>query len=353
MHTSVESADAGTCPICSMDLVPVTREEAATGIIRMDAQRRQAIGVTTEAVAVVPLTAAIRATGKVVYDTTRLSDVSVKYQGWIRRLYVDKPGQAVARGRPLFTLYSPELYAAQREFLAVLASRGPGRAQELVEAARQRLLLWDLTSAQIDRLEATGEPEAEIAILSPVSGYVVEKHVVEGAAVEPGMQLFRLAGLDRVWVEAEVYESELPLVAIGDPATVRLPYLPGRSFPATVAFVYPYLDPTSRTGRVRLELPNPDLELKPEMYAEVEIVEDLGGRLAVAEEAILYAGDRRFVFLDLGDGRLKPQRVELGLRAGDRVEVVEGLAAGDVIVTSGNFLVAAEARLRLDMEHWQ
>jgi Cu(I)/Ag(I) efflux system membrane fusion protein len=353
MHTSVESAEAGTCPICSMDLVPVTREEATTGIIHLDAQRRQAIGVTTEPVALVPLTAAIRATGKVVYDETRLADVTVKYQGWIRRLYVDRPGQPVARGRPLFTLYSPELYAAQREYLTVLAGRGPGRSPELVQAARQRLLLWDLTQEQIDRLEASGEADAEIPILSPVSGYVVEKHVVEGAAVEAGMQLFRLAALDRVWVEAEVYESELPLVGVGDAATVRLPYLPGRSFPATVGFVYPYLDATSRTGRVRLELPNPRLELKPDMYAEVEIVRRLGERLAIPEEAILYAGDRRFVFLDLGDGRLKPQRVELGLRAGDRVEILEGLEAGDVIVTSGNFLVAAEARLRLDMEHWQ
>jgi Cu(I)/Ag(I) efflux system membrane fusion protein len=176
--------------------------------------------------------------------------------------------------------------------------------------------------------------------------------VVAGTAIEPGMRLLRIAGLDRVWVEAEVYESELALLAVGAPATVTLPYLPGRRFRGRVAFVYPWLDSATRTGRVRIELGNPGLVLKPEMYAEVLFERVLGRRLAVPEEAILYAGDRRYVFLDLGQGRLRPQAVTLGRWAGEWVEILDGLEAGDVVVTSGNFLIAAEARLKLALDHW-
>ena len=181
---------------------------------------------------------------------------------------------------------------------------------------------------------------------------MIEKNVIAGAAVEAGMTLFRIAGLDRVWVEAEVYESELALLAVGNRATVTLPHLPGRSFAGRVAFVYPWLDGATRTGRVRVELANPGLALKPEMYAEVAFERALGKRLAVPDEAILYAGDRRYVFLDLDGGRLRPQPVTLGQQAGEWVEILEGLEAGDMVVTSGNFLIAAEARLKLALDHW-
>jgi Cu(I)/Ag(I) efflux system membrane fusion protein len=360
MHSSVKSATPGTCPICSMDLVPVKRQEAATGVITLDAVRRQAIGVRTAPVGTRRLEKRIRAVGKVVFDETRLADVSVKYRGWIGRLHADSTGKWVGKGEPLFTLYSPELYATQEEFLTALASQraaeetaAPERADYLVEASRKRLLLWDLTDRQIDEIAALGKPIKYLPIVAPASGFVVEKTVVEGAAVEPGMRLFRLAGLEHIWVEAQIYEAELPLVAVGQPAEVVLPYLPGRRFSGKVAYVYPYLDDASRTGRIRIELRNRQLELKPDMYAEVELVAELGERLTVPEEAVLYAGQRRFVFLDLGEGRLKPQRVELGIRAGEEFEVLSGLAEGDVIVTSGNFLVAAESRLKLAMEHWQ
>ncbi len=264
------------------------------------------------------------------------------------------------RGEPLFTLYSPDLYATQQELLTALASQraaaktsAPDRADYLVRAARQRLRLWDLSDDQIDRIARSGKPLQYVPILSPVSGSVVEKNVVEGAAVEPGARLFRIAGLDRVWVEAELYESELPLVHVGDEATVTLSYLPGEELHGRVAFVYPYLDDATRTGRVRVELDNPGRRLKPDMYANVELRRDLGERLVVPEEAILYAGARRFVFLDLGRGRLKPQRVEIGQRSDNLVEITDGLQEGDLIVTSGNFLIAAESRLKQAMEHWQ
>ena len=342
---------------------PAAPSDAATNaaaVVRMDAARRQAIGVTTAVVIRRQLAVPVRAVGKVVFDETKLTDVTVKYKGFVGRLYVDRPGQAVRRGQALFTLYSPELYAAQQEYLIALRSQreargtgAPDRADYLVTAARQRLRLWDLQPAQIDRLAQTGKAVEELPILSPAAGYVVEKEVVAGGAVEPGMKLFRLAGLDTVWVEAEVYESELALIHVGDSASVSFPYLPGRSYTGTIGFVYPYLDAASRTGRVRIQLPNGDLELKPDMFANVTLTKSLGERLAVPADAILYAGDKSFVFVDLGDGRLVPRRVVAGQTAGDVVEVLEGLREGETIVTSGNFLVAAESRLKLAMEQWR
>jgi Cu(I)/Ag(I) efflux system membrane fusion protein len=359
MHPSVQKNEPGTCPICSMNLVPVTREEVETGIIRIDSQRRQQIGVRTRAVQTETMDVTIRAVGKVVYDETRLADVTIKLRGWIGRLAVDEPGQRVSRGETLFTLYSPELYAAQEELLAVLASQraardssAPERADYLVKAARQRLRLWDLTEAQIDRVAESGEAIEYLPIVSPVSGHVIEKNVVAGAAVEPGQVLYRIAGLDQVWIEAEVYEADLPLIEIGQKAEITLPYLPGKRLAATVAFLYPYLEGKSRTGRVRLKLANPGLELKPEMYADVVLRAGRGERLLVPEEAVLYAGPRRLVFLDLGEGRLRPQEIEIGAKAGDQYEVLAGLEVGDVVVTSGNFLVAAESRLKSATEQW-
>jgi len=359
MHPSVRSQEPGTCPLCSMDLVPVTREEVETGVIRVDAARRQAIGVRTAPVRVQPLSTTIRAVGTVTYDETRLSEVSLKVEGWIGRLFVDEPGQAVRRGEPLFTLYSPDLLTAQQELLiatraqqAARDTEAPDRADYLAAAARRRLALWDLSEGQIDEIARTGEPLQYVPILSPTSGYVVEKNVVEGAAVKPGQALYRIAGLDGVWVEAEVYESELPLVRVGQPVEVTFPYLPGRAFKGQVDYVYPYLQSRTRTGTVRVELANPDLALKPDMYANVLLRSDLGERLVVPEEAVIYAGPRRLVFVDLGEGRLQPREIEVGAKTAEGYEVLSGLAPGDVVVTSGNFLIAAESRLKSATEQW-
>ena len=359
MHPSVRNAGPGSCPTCAMALVPVFKQELASGEIVLDASRRQQIGVTTARVERRPLTVPVRAVGKVTYDETRLTDVTLKVGGWIEELYVDRLGQQVQQGEPLFTLSSSELFEAQQQFLTAAnnqrMARMTGSAQSaefLAEARRQRLRLSDLSLDQIKDLEARRAPNEIVPILSPASGHVIAKEVVAGSAVEPGVRLLRIAGLDRVWVEAEVYESELALLKVGAPATVTLPYLPGRRFAGRIAFVYPWLDGATRTGRVRIELQNPGLALKPEMYAEVLVERALGKRLAVPEEAILYAGDRRYVFLDLGDGRLRPQPVTVGPWAGEWVEVLDGLNEGDAVVTSGNFLIAAEARLKLALDHW-
>lgn len=359
MHPSVKNAGPGMCPSCNMPLAPVFRRELDSGEVVFDEGRRQRIGVTTAQVELRPLAVPVRAAGGVTYDQSRLTDVSVRVGGWIDDLYADRLGQRVTEGEPLFTLYSPDLFEAQQKYVDALENlenarklRSPQSADLAIEVRRQRLRLSDLGPDELERLEERGLPVELVPILAPASGHVIEKNVVAGAAVSPGTRLLRIAGLERVWVEAEVYESELGLLAVGDAATVTLPHLPGRSFDGRIAFIYPWLDGATRTGRVRIELANPGLALKPEMYAEVVFAPELGERLAVPEQAILYAGDRHYVFLDLGDGRLRPRAVTLGQRAGEWVEVLDGLTAGEAVVTSGNFLIAAEARLKLALDHW-
>ena len=349
MHPEVRQSGPGQCPVCGMALVPVKEQGDE---IRIDAGRQQTLGIRIGTVELRPVSAEVRAVGRVAWDETRLEDVTVKYGGYIGRLHVEQTGQAVRRGQTLFTLYSPELYAAQQEFLAALASQKaarqtsvPDRADYLVAAARQKLRLWDLSDDQVRRIEETGEAVREIAVHSPASGHVVEKDVVEGAAVQPGMRLFRIAGLDRVWVEADVYESELPRVRPGQSAVVTLPYLPGEEHRGRVALILPALDPESRTGRVRIEIANPGGRLRPGMYADVVL--RTSGREApmVPESAVIYTGPRQIVFVEEGEGRYREQEVRLGPKSGDAFEVISGLKPGDRVVTSGNFLIDAEARL--------
>ena len=360
MHPQVRSERPGACPICGMALVPVLRAEVESGEVVVDPQRRQAIGVRTGAVVRRSVQIEVRAVGRVAYDESRLTDVSVKYRGWVGELFVGATGEPVRRGQKLLTLYSPELYATQQEFLSALRSQSaarsgsvPDRADYLVEAARQRLRLWDLEERQIDEIARTGEAAKYLPVVSPASGYLIEKDVVEGAAVEPGTRLFRIAGLDSVWVEAEIPESELALVTVGQEAEVELTHLPGEPRRGTVTRVLPYLAPGSRTGRVRIELANPRTELKPEMYAEVRLRVDRGERLMVPKSAVVFSGERRLVFLELGEGRLRPQPVEIGVESGEELEVLSGLREGDSVVTSGTFLVAAESRLRSGVEGWR
>jgi Cu(I)/Ag(I) efflux system membrane fusion protein len=357
MHPSVRLAAPGQCPICGMELVPVTRGQQLEGIVRIDEGRRQLIGVRTGPVVEAPMRGVVRAVGQVAYDESGLTDVSLKVKGWITHLYVDKTGQRVARGQPLVAMYSPDLYGAEQDFL--LSTRAEGepatgeaRSASLAGAARSRLRLLGLSDAQIEALAKRGAPDESVTFPAPASGFVVEKDVVEGASVEQGMRLFRIASLDRVWIEAEVYEADLPRVRVGQPATVTLDYVPGRGYDARVAYVYPYVDPKARTGRVRLELPNAGLDLRPGMYAKVALAYDLGPRVQVPASAVVYTGPRRLVFLDLGDGRFRPREVQLGVEAGDAYEVVSGLQAGDAVATSGVFLIAAEARIATAAGYW-
>jgi len=356
MHPSVEKKEPGTCPICSMTLVPVTYEETESGVVRVSQERRQRIGLKTAKVARSPMVISIRAVGRLTYDETRLKDVTLKVKGWVAKLKVNATGQPVKKGETLLTLYSPDLYAAQQEYLLALESQrgagAAGRSDYLVKAAEKKLALWDLSPAQIAAIAKRGEPIEELPIHAPASGFVIEKDVVEGAAVEPGQRLYRIASLDRVWIDAQVYEMDLSQVKKGQVAKVSLPYQAGETLEGKVAYVYPYLDPASRTGRVRIELANKDLAFKPDMYANVELSVDLGPRLQVPIDSVVYTGPRRLVFVDVGEDRLRPQEVTLGARNADMVEVTSGLSEGQVIVTAANFLVAAESRIRSAASLW-
>ncbi len=351
MHTSVRAAGPGQCPICSMDLVPVTKEEVQTGTINVDSRRRQLIGLKTAVAIRRELESTIRAVGEVTYDETRLSDVNLRFDAWIGELKADYVGKYVKQGEMLFSVYGPDLLAAQQEYLEILKRR-PGQNHGLAEAARKRLSLWGMTAGQIRHLEKRGKPLDYVPILAPRSGTVVEKLVVMGTANKAGTKLMRIADLSSVWVEADVYESELDLVKTGMQAIVALPYMPGRTYVAKVNYIYPYLKGATRTGRIRLVLDNPEGELKPEMYAEVRLKAKLGERLAIPEEAVLFAGDSRVVFVDLGDGKLKPSTITTGVRTQEYIEVLEGLKPGDRVVTSGNFLIAAESRLKSGTAQW-
>jgi Cu(I)/Ag(I) efflux system membrane fusion protein len=333
--------------------------EAHPAEFRVDPARLQRVGVRVAAVESKPLEMRVRAVGRVVAEETTLEDVALKVAGFVGRVEIDAVGEPVEKGQVLFTVYSPELYAAQEEYLQALRSQrraretgAPDRADYLVRAARNRLRLWDLDPADLERIAARGTPLEHLPIRSRVTGHVIEKSVVDGSAFAAGERLYRIAPLSRVWVEAEVYESELPMIAVGQSARVELPYHPDRSYDARVDFVYPTLDPRTRTARVRLALPNPDLALRPDMYANVELRVDRGERLLVPLSAVLQAGERSFVFRALGDGRFRPQEIELGMRSGEDVEVRSGLAAGDRIVASGTFLIASESRLRAALEQW-
>jgi Cu(I)/Ag(I) efflux system membrane fusion protein len=360
MHPSVHSSRPGKCPICSMDLTPVTREEEQAGVIHIDEARRALLGIRTTKVVRAPLDLAITAKGRVAVDETRLHEITLKIGGYVSDLRVNTPGQAVTRGDILFTLYSPELYAAQQEYLiasqshdALQVNGDAGHNAVLVRAARTKLRLWGVSEDQLAAIAQRGEAIERMPFKAPASGVVIEKNVVDGAAVTAGQRLFRIADLGDVWVEADVYESDLPRITKAMTASITLDYLPGKTFDGKVAFIYPYLDPAARTGRVRIALPNKGLELKPDMYATVTFKLPLGPRLVVPISAVVYTGPRRLVFVDLGNNALRPKPVTIGARSGDVIEIASGLEEGDSVVSSGNFLVAAESRVRSAGSFWE
>jgi Cu(I)/Ag(I) efflux system membrane fusion protein len=323
--------------------------------VQLSPTQQQLIGVTYETVERRPLTKVIRTVGRVEYDERKLAEVTLKIAGWIQDLYADYTGKPVQKGQPLFTLYSPDLVTAQEEYLLALRtakglkeSRVPGAkesAESLVRVSRNRLRLWDLTERQIRELEETGQPKLYQTIYSPVGGFVIEKAAFTGHRVEPGMVLYKIADLSTVWVHADIYEYELPFVREGQAATITLAYYPGRQWQGTVEYIYPYLDTQTRTNKVRIVFPNPDVKLKPGMYANMELHVNLGEQLAVPESAVLHSGTRALVFVDQGQGRLAPREVTLGAQADGYVGILSGLSAGERVVTSGTFLIDSESKL--------
>ena len=333
--------------------------ESVPGTINIDAARRQAICIRTAPVQVRDLSTTVRAVGRVAYDETRQAEVALKFSGWVRDMRVDFTGRPVHAGEVLFTAYSPELWSAQQEYIEALRAAGDsstavhGQSEtDLAMAARRRLQLWDITSADIQLLAREGKPREALPIVAPVGGVVTEKTVVRGSPFAVGQVLYKIAPLDPAWVLASIYQVDLPLLRVGMPVALTNPYLDDRSRRGRVSFIYPSLEADTRTGQVRVEVPNPGGDLKPGMFVNVELQVALGKRLAVPESAVLPTGERRMVFVDVGDGRLAPRDIQLGTRAGDYFEVLSGLRAGEVVVTSGNFLVAAESKLKSAAQKW-
>lgn len=339
----------GATPVGGMAGAMESEDDGNT--ITIDNRRRQMIGLETGEAKHRDMVKSIRAVGEVTFDERLLSNVTLKFDGYIGDLKADYVGTVVARNQVLFTVYSPELLAAQQEYLETLKRRS-GTQSGLLRAARQRLVLWDMSDGEIQLLEERGAPQDYVPIYAPRGGTLIERNIADGSAAKMGQTLLTIADLSRVWIEAEVFEADLELVSVGMNAAVTLQYLSGRTYSATVEYVYPYLHGQSRTGRIRLSLENPDGVLKPDMYAEVWLRADLGHRLSVPEDAVIVAGRSRVVFVDLGAGRLKPVRIQTGRTAQGFIEVLDGLSLGDTVVTSGNFLIAAETRLKTGIDQW-
>ena len=322
--------------------------------VRLDAEHARRIGITYAIAEAGPMSSVVRTVGAIAYDETKLVNVNPKIEGWVEKLYVDFTGAPVVKGQPLMAVYSPMLVSAQEELL--LARRlldnanGSGtsatNAQELLDAARRRLSYWDIPASEIARIERSGTPQKTLVLRAPASGLVVEKAVFQGQRVMPGMDLYRIADLSTVWLEAEVFEKDLALVNLGRKARIKFEAYPGEVFSGAVAYVYPTITADSRTGRVRVEMANPGLRFKPGMYASMEFqVPVHSGGIHVPRSAVLETGERTIVFVQGADGSLVPRQVRVGMATTEHVEVLAGLSAGEVVVASANFLVDAESNL--------
>lgn len=325
------------------------------GSVRLAPEQIRTFGITFATVEERVLQDEVRTVGIVNFDETRIASVTPRFGGYVERLHVNFTGQPVRRGQPLVEVYSPELVAAQEELL--LAARlerdlsgstvpgVPGGSSNLVAAARQRLRLWDISNAQIEQMLERGEASRTLTLYAPVSGIVVEKNVLAGQAINAGQSLYTIADLSEVWVEAELREADAGLVQQGDAATVELAAFPGRLLAGRIEYVYPTLQAQARTLKARIAVTNADGRLKPGMYATVRLSAPGRTALTVPASAIMNTGERRLVFVDMGDGRLVPREVEVGRVAGDYAEVLAGLEPGQRVVTSAQFLLDSESNL--------
>jgi len=343
-------------------------------VVEIPLEKQRLIGVRSVEASIQPLEKVIRTTGKIEYDERKLTTVSTKVEGWIEKLFVNYTGIYVKKGEPLADMYSPELWATQQEFINLVkwAKKAENRATDssktasstqggttgdltamlskdaasLTDAARQRLKLWDISDDQIKRIEESEKPIRTLTIYSPVSGYVLQKYAVQGMKVMAGEKLFDVSDLSNVWVVADIYEYELPVIKVGDTAKIKLTYFPGKELISKIDFISPTLSTETRTAQVRFSIPNAGGKLKPGMFTDVELKINLGRKLAVPDEAVIDTGLRQIVYVDKGDGYFEPRAVTTGLRAEKFVEVVAGLKAGEKVASSANFLIDSEAKLK-------
>jgi RND family efflux transporter MFP subunit len=349
MHPQVIQKGPGNCPICGMKLTPILKSAVGSSQITIDPVTVQNMGFRSEVVTRGPLRRTIRTVAAIDFDETHLVDVTTKFKGWIEKLYVDSTGQQVHREDPLFEIYSPDLYSAQVEYILALDQPTNFTGADVIKTtARAKLKFYDISDKQIEDLERTRTAQKTLQILSPADGFVVEKMVVQGQMVDSGMKLYRIADLALVWVQAEIYEQDLPFIKLGQEAEVSLSYLPDRKFRGRVTYVYPTLDEKTRTARVRMEFHNPGYLLKPGMFATVELKAELAkDALLVPDMAVLRSGEKNTVFVALDGGKFEPRVVTLGPRGENNVyQVLSGLNEGDRVVTSGQFMLDTESQLR-------
>ncbi|MBL8287829.1 MAG: efflux RND transporter periplasmic adaptor subunit [Rubrivivax sp.] len=332
-------------------------EPGAAGLVRISTEKVQKLGVRTEAAALRSLGRSVRVSGRVEPDERRVAMISPKFEGYVERLHVNATGQPVARGQPLFEVYSPELVSAQREYaIAVQGAQAMKEAgseavagmQQLADSALARLRNWDLSADDVAALAQSGQPRRTVTMRSPVAGIVTEKKAFQGMRFMPGEALYQVTDLSSVWVVADVFERDVGLVKTGAKASVTLPAYPGQTFAGTITYVYPTLKAETRTAPVRIELANPRLLLKPAMFAQVDVQLGAGAAavLTVPDSAVIDSGRRQIVLVQRGEGRFEPREVRTGARGDSLIEVLEGLKAGEEVVVAANFLIDAESNLR-------
>lgn len=341
---------------------PVYAEDATAipaGALQVTPERQQLIGLRFGEVSYGSSAQEFRSVGRVAVDEARTTRVHARVEGWIDRVHADFVGQLITKGQPLLTLYSPELLATQQELLLALEARtimskssmheAHTNSEALVEAARRRLELWNFNRSQIETVERSGKPIPSVTIYAPAGGFITARNAFPGQKIAPDTELYAIADLSRVWVMADVFESDAPALSLGVQAVVTSPNDPSISLQARVSYIQPQVDPATRTLKVRLELNNPGYKLKPEMFVDVTFRVTGSNILTVSSEAVLDSGTTQTVFMDLGKGLLEPRQVEVGRRFGDRVEILRGLSKGDRIVVSGAFLLNSESQLKSAM----
>jgi len=323
---------------------------------KISPEKQQLIGVQYSTVEYQTISKSLRAVGKVAFDETKMSRINAKIEGWIENVYVDFTGKLVRKGQPLLSIYSPDLVSTQEEYLLAIKGRrqlgespfpeAVNFSESLVKSARRRLELWDISEAQIRELERRGTPTRTMTLYAPTSGFVTTRNAFPRQRVTPETELYAIADLSKVWVIADIYEFEVADIKLGQPATVTISSYPGRAFSGKITYIFPQVDNATRTLKVRVELANKNFELKPDMYGDVVLSISYGTRLVVPQEAVMDSGAEQLVYVSLNDGYFEPRKVQVGAKVDNKVIVLAGLTEGERVVTSGNFLVDSESKLK-------
>ncbi|MEM5831500.1 MAG: efflux RND transporter periplasmic adaptor subunit, partial [Candidatus Aenigmatarchaeota archaeon] len=373
MHPQIIQEQKGDCPICGMTLVErkmiykngkwepyeegmehkgheehegskmeekEIKTETSSGLaeVKISPEKQFLIGVKKDTVKIKNLEKVIKTYGKVDYKESKIYEINIKFGGWIEKLYANYEGMYVKKNDKLFEIYSPDIYQSIRELKLAYEKSDTF----LLKNAKQKLAIWGIRDFQIEEILKNKEEKRIITFYSPYEGFIIKKEIFEGMEVRPGMTIYRIADLREVWVYGEIYEYEVNLIKKGDEAFITLSYFPEKIFKGKVSYIYPYLNPETRTTKVRIEIPNQDFSLKPNMYVNIEIKVNYGKKLVIPKSAVLYTGEKNIVFVDKGEGTFEPREVKLGISSEDFYEVIEGVRKGEVVVTSANFLIDSE-----------